>query len=308
MTTPTLLNQLSSQFQQHRERLQAVATRMLASPAEAEDVVQDAWLRLQRGDPHGVDNLGAWLTTVVTRLSLDRLRARSSHREQSLDDGVPEATPTLHDDGTTGPEQTALLADALGPALLLVLDTLSPSERVAFVLHDLFALPFDEIAGMLERSPEAVRQLASRGRRKVSGAHADAVADRQRSRALVDAFLLASRSGDLAGLLAVLAPDVVMHADATAVAAHRAYPSPTSPRMDLERRGRDAVVDAFLGRATQAQTALVEGMPAAIWASDGVPRVLFKLAMRAGVIVAIEVIADPQRVAATRITDIGPRP
>lgn len=298
---------LAARFQSERTRLQALATRMLGSMAEAEDVVQDAWLRLHRGDSASIDNLGGWLTTVVTRLSLDRLRARKSHAEESLDDTNPRNVRTDGDDDGN-PEHAAQLADALGPALLLVLDTLSPAERVAFVLHDMFALSFDDIAGMLERRPDAVRQLASRARRRVTGAHADAVADRQRSRAVVEAFLLASRTGDLDGLLAVLAPDVVMHADASAVSASRAHPSPSAPRMDPERIGRNAVVDAFLGRASQAQTAQVDGLPAAIWAPGGVPRVVIRIAVRDALIVGIDVIADQRQVAAMRIGEIGPLP
>lgn len=297
-------HRLAEQFQSHRARLEAVAFRMLGSHAEAEDVVQEAWLRLNRTDAGEVANLAGWLTTVVTRLSLDLLRARKVRAEEPME-GVPEtALPAV--DGHAGPEHEALLADAVGPAMLVVLDTLAPAERVAFVLHDMFAVPFDEIARMLDRSLEATRQLASRARRRVQGAGVDGIADRERARQVVDAFLLASRTGDLQGLLSLLAPDVVMRADVAAIEGSRDKEG--APVLTRERRGIDAVVGAFLGRAQAAQTALVDGLPAAIWAPGGVPRALFRMTVREGHIIAIDVVADPARVASASVTEIGPLP
>ncbi len=299
-------HRLAEQFQSNRTRLEAVAFRMLGSHAEAEDVVQEAWLRLNRTDASEVGNLAGWLTTVVTRLALDLLRARKVRAEESME-GVPEtALPAA--DAHAGPEHEALLAGSVGPALLVVLDTLAPAERVAFVLHDMFAVPFDEIARMLDRSPDATRQLASRARRRVQGAGIEAMADRERARQVVDAFLLASRTGNLQGLLSLLAPDVVMHADVDAVEGSRDKQGDGAPILARERRGVDAVASAFLGRAQAAQTALVDGLPAAIWAPGGVPRALFRFAVREGRVVAIDVVAEPARVASAKVTEIGPLP
>nr|WP_295375188.1 sigma-70 family RNA polymerase sigma factor [Pseudoxanthomonas sp.] len=299
-------HRLAEQFQSNRARLEAVAFRMLGSHAEAEDVVQEAWLRLNRTDANEVGNLAGWLTTVVTRLALDLLRARKVRAEESME-GVPE-TVLPAADAQAGPEHEALLADSVGPALLVVLDTLAPAERVAFVLHDMFAVPFDEIARMLDRSPEATRQLASRARRRVQGAGEQAMADRERARQVVEAFLLASRTGNLHGLLSLLAPDVVMHADVDAVEGSRDKQGDGAPILARERHGVDAVASAFLGRAQAAQTALVDGLPAAIWAPGGVPRALFRFAVREGRVVAIDVVAEPARVASAKVTEIGPLP
>jgi RNA polymerase sigma factor (sigma-70 family) len=206
---------LAQRFEEHRPRLRAVALRMLASGSEADDAVQESWLRLSRSGSGGIDNLGAWLTTVVSRVCLDMLRSRASRREQP--EGGHLVDLTEHPDGGAGPEHEALLADALGPALQVVLETLAPAERLAFVLHDVFALPFAEIGDILGRSPDAAKQLASRARRRVQGSTPDMSADVPRQRAVVDAFLAASRSGDLDGLVAVLDPDIVLRADATSV-------------------------------------------------------------------------------------------
>ncbi|MBB3276032.1 MULTISPECIES: sigma-70 family RNA polymerase sigma factor [unclassified Pseudoxanthomonas] len=302
----TDLHRLAEQFQSNRTRLEAVAFRMLGSHAEAEDVVQEAWLRLNRADATEVGNLAGWLTTVVTRLALDLLRARKVRSEESMDLVPDAALPAA--DASAGPEHEVLLADSIGPAMLIVLDTLAPAERVAFVLHDMFAVPYEEIARMLDRSVEATRQLASRARRRVQGAGADALADRARARQVVDAFLLASRTGDLQGLLSLLAPDVVLRADVAAVEGSRDSQGDGAPVLARERHGVDAVAHAFLGRAQAGQTALVDGLPAAIWAPDGVPRALLRMAVRDGRIVAIDVIAEPARVASARVTEIGPLP
>src|SRR5436309_11814993 len=206
---------LAREFEANRNRLRAVAYRMLGSMSEAEDAVQECWLRLSRSDTSGVQNLGGWLTTVVARICLDMLRSRNSRREESLEASVPE--PITSRESGIDPEQEALLADSVGLALLVVLDTLNPAERLAFVLHDIFAVPFDEIAPIVGRSPTAARQLASRARRRVQGAATAPDVDLTRQREVVDAFLAASRGGDFDALLAVLDPDVVLRADSAAV-------------------------------------------------------------------------------------------
>src|ERR671916_444096 len=202
---------LAQQFEEHRTRLRAVAYRMLGSLTEADDAVQETWLRLSRTDSDKVENIGAWLTTVVARVSLNMLRSRRSLRETSLDVRVPE--PIIDRADGTDPEHEALLADSVGLALLVVLETLKPAERLAFVLHDIFALPFDDIAQIVDRSPEAARQLASRARRRVRAESAVPDADLETQREVVDAFIAAAREGDFDRLLAVLDPDVVVRAD-----------------------------------------------------------------------------------------------
>ena len=202
---------LAQQFEEHRTRLRAVAYRMLGSLSEADDAVQETWLRLSRIDSDEVENLGGWLTTVVARVSLNMLRSRRSRREEPLDVRMPE--PIVDRADGTDPEHEALLADSVGLALLVVLETLNPAERLAFVLHDMFAVPFDEIAPIVDRSPEAARQLASRARRRVQGENAIPDADLDTQREVVDAFLAAAREGDFEGLLEVLDPDVVLRAD-----------------------------------------------------------------------------------------------
>src|SRR5213079_2942567 len=205
---------LAERFEERRTHVRAVAYRMLGSLSEADDAVQEAWLRLSRSDTSGVENMGGWLTTVVARICLDMLRSRTSRREEPLEASVPE--PITSREGGIDPEQEALLADSVGLALLVVLDTLDPAERLAFVLHDMFAVPFEEIAPIVGRSPVAARQLASRARRRVRGA--EPKPDLKRQRAVVDAFLAAARGGDFEGLLELLDPDVVSRADAAAAA------------------------------------------------------------------------------------------
>src|SRR5436305_2736201 len=202
---------LAEQFEHHRTRLRAVAYRMLGSLSEADDAVQEAWLRLSRSDAHEIENLGAWLTTVVGRVSLNMLRTRRAHREEPLGVHVPE--PIVDRADGTDPEHEALLADSVGLALLVVLETLSPAERLAFVLHDMFAVPFDEIAPIVDRSPEATRQLASRARRRVRGAAPTPDADLDVQWEVVEAFLAAARKGDFDALVAVLDPDIVLRVD-----------------------------------------------------------------------------------------------
>jgi RNA polymerase sigma factor (sigma-70 family) len=271
---------LIERFEAERARLQAVAYRMLGSSTEAEDAVQEAWLRLNRTNPSSVDNLSGWLTTVVARVSLDMLRSRSSRREDPLadDSQLAQATGTGDD-----PEEQAVLADSLGPALLVVLDTLAPAERLAFVLHDLFAVPFDEIAPLVGKSPAAARQLASRARRRIHGAEATSESRTARRREVVEAFLLASRTGNLAALLELLDPDVVLRADEAAVRMGAA----------AEVTGARAVADTFSGRAQHARLALIDGMPGAVWAQAGSAKVAFEFSVSDGKITAIELLADP---------------
>ncbi len=276
---------LAERFEAHRTHLRAVAYRMLGSRSEADDAVQESWLRLSRSDTSVVENLGGWLTTVVARVCLDMLRSRRSRREEPEGAHVPE--PIVSREGGTDPEQEALLADSVGLALLVVLDTLAPAERVAFVLHDLFAVPFDEIAPIVGRSPTAARQLASRARRRVQGAAAVPDADLTRKREVVDAFLAASRGGDFDALLAVLDPDVVLRADSAAVAAGASR----------EVRGARAVAETFKGRARAAQPALVNGAAGAVWAPGGQPRVVFGFTITRGKIVAIDLLSDPAHLA-----------
>ncbi|SFP44495.1 RNA polymerase sigma-70 factor, ECF subfamily [Amycolatopsis arida] len=282
---------LAERFETHRAHLRAVAYRMLGSPSEADDAVQEAWLRLSRSAADEVTNLGGWLTTVVGRVCLDMLRSRTSRREDPLDDHVPET-----DRDAADPERDVLLADAVGPALLVVLDALSPAERIAFVLHDMFAVPFTDIAPIVGRSPTAARQLASRARRRVRGA-AVPDGDRSRQRKVVDAFLAASRGGDFAALLAVLDPDVVLHADEVAVRGAAASADRGAPTLAVEQRGAPTVAETFAGRATAARPALLGGAPGAVWAPDGTPRVAFAFTVRDGRITAIDVVADPDRLA-----------
>ncbi|MGH8840140.1 MAG: sigma-70 family RNA polymerase sigma factor [Jiangellaceae bacterium] len=273
---------LAERFEENRTHLRAVAYRMLGSLSEADDAVQESWLRLSRSDTSGVENLGGFLTTVVARVCLDMLRSRRSRREEPLDLHLPE--PVVSGADGTDPEHQALLADSVGPALLVVLDTLAPAERLAFVLHDMFAVPFDQIAPIVGRSPAAARQLASRARRRVHGATVPD-ADLTRQRTVVDAFLAASRDGDFDALLALLDPDVVLRADHAAV----------QVGASKEVHGAAAVAATFAGRARAARPALVNGVAGAVWAPGGRPRIVFDFTMSDGKIVAIELLADPER-------------
>ena len=278
---------LVERFEENRSHLRAVAYRMLGSASEADDAVQETWLRLSRSDTGSVENLGGWLTTVVGRVCLDMLRSRTSRREEPLD------LPDLADDLAAGPlpEEEALLADSLGPALLVVLETLAPAERLAFVLHDIFGVPFEEIAPIVDRTPAAARQLASRARRRVRGSAEDApAADQTRQREIVDAFLAASRGGDFAALLAVLDPDVALRGDETALRM-----SARSGWLTSEIRGAQAVAKQFAGQAQAAQPALIDGAPGAVWAPAGKPRLVFAFTIEEDKITAITLLADPER-------------
>jgi RNA polymerase sigma-70 factor (ECF subfamily) len=270
---------LSERFEAMRPRLHAIAARMLGSNAEADDAVQEAWLRASRADLEGVDNVEGWLTTVTSRLCLDVLRSRTR--------AVARAETTIETElMVPSPEEDAVLADAIGPALLVVLDALTPPERLAFVLHDLFAVPFEEIAVILQRSPAAARQLASRARRRVQGADRDA--DPERERAIVDAFLAASRTGDFAALVDLLDPDVVFRADEAAAALDGV------PLLV----GAGAVAQAFMGRATTAVSALLDGVLGVAVAPGGRLLVVLEVAIDDGRIVELDAIADPTRLAA----------
>jgi len=284
---------LAERFEGHRTHLRAVAYRMLGTQTEADDAVQEAWLRLSRSDTNSVENLGGWLTTIVGRVCLDMLRSRRSRREQPLGAYTPE--PVLSPEGRMDPEHEAVIADSVGLAMLVVLDTLAPAERVAFVLHDMFAVPFDQIAPIVGRSPTAARQLASRARRRVQGAAAVPDGDRTRHRQIVDAFLAASRDGDFEALLAVLDPDVVLRADRAAVQLGASG----------EVRGARAVAETFAGRARAAQPALVNGAAGLVWASGGRPRVVFGFTIVHGRVVEIVLVADPERIGQLDVTVLG---
>jgi RNA polymerase sigma factor (sigma-70 family) len=273
-------NGLAQRFEEQRAQLRAVAFRLLGSASEADDAVQEAWFRLSRSDADGIDNLRGWLTTVVSRVCLDMLRARTARREEPDDDHFDNVIGRPEDGGD--PEHEALLADALGPALQVVLDTLAPAERLAFVLHDVFAVPFDEIGPILGRSPNAAKQLASRARRRVQGAPAAESADVSRQRAVVDAFLAASRHGDFDQLVAVLDPDIVLRADPAAVRMG-------SPE---EVRGAAAVAQVFSGRALAAQPALVDGSVGITWAPGGQAKVVWEITVKGNQITRIDMLAD----------------
>jgi RNA polymerase sigma-70 factor, ECF subfamily len=279
---------LAEQFETHRRHLRAVAYRMLGSTSEADDAVQEAWLRLSRVDAGAVDNLGGWLTTVVARVSLDMLRSRRSRREEPLGPHVPE--PIVSREGGADPEHEALLADSVGLALLVVLETLSPPERLAFVLHDMFAVPFEEIAPIVDRSPAAARKLASRARQRVRGAAPAPDTDLAGQRKVVDAFLAAARAGDFDALLAVLDPDVVVRVDRGALPAG-------FPR---ELRGAQAVATQALrgGRfAEQAVPAVVNGAAGFVVARGGRTLAVCGCTVAGGRIVEMDLLADRERLA-----------
>jgi RNA polymerase sigma-70 factor (ECF subfamily) len=277
---------LAESFEQQRTRLRAVAYRMLGSLSEADDAVQETWLRLSRSDADAVENLGGWLTTVVARVCLNMLRARRSRREQPLDPRLPE--PIVDRADGTDPEHEALLADSVGLALLVVLETLTPPERLAFVLHDMFAVPFDEIAPIVERSPQATRQLASRARRRVRGAAVASDADLTAQWEVVEAFVAAAREGDFEALVAVLDPDVVLRADpgaASAAGPPQVHGAAAVARQALSWSG----VELTLRRA------LVNGAAALVSSRGGQAVAIGAFTIRGRKIVAIDILADPER-------------
>jgi RNA polymerase sigma-70 factor (ECF subfamily) len=279
---------LPERFEEQRPRLRAVAYRMLGSLTEADDAVQDTWLRLSRSGADGVENLGGWLTTIVARVCLNMLRSRTTRREEAL--GVHLPDPVISPPGVLQPDEEAVLADSVGLALLVVLDTLSPAERLAFVLHDMFQLPFEEIAPMVGRSPTAARQLASRARRRVKGADLPAPdPDLARQRDVVDAFFLAARGGDLGALVALLDPDVVLRADfgARRPAAFRVVRGAAAV-------ARQAVLGALPG--ADLHPALVNGAAGAVVTVGGRPFAVLGFTVAEGRILEIDAIADPERV------------
>lgn len=282
---------LAERFEEHRSRLRGVALRMLGSTAEADDGVQEAWIRLSRTDAGVVENLGGWLTTVVGRVALDLLRSRQSRREDPADDGVDLAGLTGNADD---PEDEAVLADSVGSALLVVLETLAPAERVAFVLHDTFAVPFDEIGAILDRSPDAAKQLAHRARRKVQGTDSTSGPDPARQRTVVDAFLAASRNGDFDALVALLHPGVVLRADRMAV------------RMGSPETitGATSVAAIFSGRALAATPALIDGIVGVMWAVAGRPKVVWDFTVKDGAVISIDMIADADHLACLDIVEL----
>jgi RNA polymerase sigma-70 factor (ECF subfamily) len=299
---------LEDRFEVHRSRLRTIAHRMLGSSTEADDAVQEAWLRLSQGEHGDIQNLGSWLTTVVARVCLDLLRARKSRHEEPLYSDSGDAADVIADpDGDSRPDSQLWLADSIGVALLVVLETLAPAERIAFVLHDLFDIPFDDIAPIVGRTATATRQLASRARRRVQSASAISDADRLRQRQLVDAFLTASRTGDFAALLNTLDPDVVLRADSAAVAAAAANAAQGAPALAPELRGAQAVATAFRGRARGARPALLAGQAAAAWAPGGVPQVIFSFSFGSEKIVSIELIMDPARLSTLDVVLLGER-
>jgi RNA polymerase sigma factor (sigma-70 family) len=285
---------LARRFEEHRGRLRAVAYRMLGSLSEADDAVQEAWLRLSRSNADDVENLGAWLTTVVGRVSLNMLRSRRTKREEPLAVHLPE--PIIDRADGTDPEHEALLADSVGLALFVVLETLSPAERLAFVLHDMFGVPFDEIAPIVNRSPEAARQLASRARRRVQGEHPVPDADLDAQRKVVDAFMAAAHDGDFDALLEVLDPDVVLRVDFGPVGGSR------------EVRGAAAVAGqarTYSQLGLVVHRALVNGQPGAVSLLDGEVFSVGALTVRGGKIVEFDILADPERLRQLDLTILG---
>jgi len=284
---------LAERFEANRAHLQSVAYRMLGSASEADDAVQEAWLRLARSDADAIENLGGWLTTVVARVCLNMLRSRTTRREDPLDAG--DGSVAGGDAADVDPEHEAVLADSVGLALLVVLDTLSPAERLAFVLHDMFAVPFDEIAPIVGRSPAAARQMASRARARVQGAEPDPDVDVARRREIVAAFLAASRGGDFEALVTLLDPEAVLRADAAAV----------EFGAEAEISGARAVAASLSGRAKAAQPALVDGQPGLVWAPGGRTKVVFDFTIVDGRVVSIDLLMDPEHLATLDVELIG---
>ena len=277
---------LAQRFEANRPHLRAVALRILGSPTEADDALQEAWIKVSRAESGGVENIAGWFTTVVARIALDMLRSRRARREDPLDLATIEQSSTAEID----PEAETVLADSLGQALLIVLERLAPQERLAFVLHDMFDVPFDEIAAIVGRSPAAARQLASRARRRVRGATGGD--DVERRLQVVGAFLAAARAGDFGGLLRLLAPDATLSADSVAVA------SGSPPVV----RGATAVAQVFAGRAQTAEVALIDGLPGLIWAPGGRPRVVWQFEISGGLVTQIVSIAARERIGLFALT------
>jgi RNA polymerase sigma-70 factor, ECF subfamily len=276
---------LAARFQEHRPRLRAVAYRMLGSTSEADDAVQEAWIRLSRSNSNEIDNLEAWLVTAVGRVALNMLRSRRRRREESFETRFPD--PIVDPADGVDPEHEALLADSVGLALLVVLETLTPAERLAYVLHDMFSVPFDEIGAMLDRSPEAARQLASRGRRRIRGAHTTPDADAAAQREVVEAFIAAARGGDFDALVALLDPDVVRRVDTGS--------GTIDELTGAENVARQAMAAAQLGLV--ARRALVNGAPGWVSLRDGAVHAIAAVTVRNGRITALHSLFDPERLA-----------
>ena len=289
-------DRLAERFEEQRPRLRAVAYRMLGSLSEADDAVQDTWIRLSRTNADDVENLGGWLTTVVARVCLNMLRSRQSRREEPFGPHVPE--PIIDPVAGVDPEHEALLADSVGLALLVVLEMLAPAERLAFVLHDMFAVPFDQIAPIVDRTPEAARQLASRARRRVQGNTTVGDADPEEQRRVVEAFLAAAREGDFDALVALLDPDIVLRADS----------GPGLPGATLEVRGAAEVAGRALTYARLQllnRPVLVNGMLGMIAYRDGQPFSVGAVTVRGGRIVEMDILADPERLAQLDLTAVA---
>ncbi len=283
---------LARRFETHREHLRRVAYRMLGSAVEADDAVQEAWLRMSRADAGDVDNLGGWMTTIVGRVCLDMLRARNARREEALGAREPERDAGRRHE--RNPQEDVELADSVGLALLVVLETLEPAERVAFVLHDMFDLPFDQIAPIVGRTPVAARQLASRGRRRVRGASKSEV-DRDRKRELVEAFIAAAKAGDFEALVTVLDPDVVFRCDAQAI------------RMGgpAEVHGPSAVAGFFKGRADAAVAGLIDGEVGILVPVKGRMLLVLECGVGAGKITSLDAVADRDALASMALEELG---
>lgn len=283
---------LATCFEETRHHLKSVAYRMLGSVSEAEDAIQETWIRLTRSESENIENLNGWLTTVVARICLDMLRSRKSRREDSLD----ESAFDIPDEGSENPETDFILADSIGQALLVMLDTLTPAERIAFVLHDCFDLPFEEIAPIIDRTGDATRQLASRARRRVRG-RASPQENRKLQQEAVSAFLAASRKGDFDALIKLLNPDVILRADEVAVKTAEANKSNGAPQFKREISGARGVADTFKGKAAAVQLALVNGIVGATWAPQGKPVVAFCFTLENGKISVIDVVMEPEKLA-----------
>ncbi|MBB5119704.1 RNA polymerase sigma 70 [Streptomyces eurocidicus] len=290
---------LARRFEEHRPHLRAVAYRMLGSLSEAEDAVQEAWFKLSRSDVSGVENLGGWLTTVVGRVCLDMLRSRATRREEPLEDGegrVRLPDPVISGPGGLEPEQEILLADSVGLALMIVLQTLGPAERLAFVLHDMFAVPFDEIAPVLGRTPASTRQLASRARRRVQDASPATDTDPAERRTVVDAFLTAARGGDLEALVAVLDPEIVARSDGGTLL-------PSALRRGAAEIAAQAITFARIAEA--ARPVLVNGTPGVVAIADGRVMSVMSFTVRDGKVTALDILVDPERLARIDVEALG---
>lgn len=296
MPTTPASEGLAAQFEEQRQRLRAIAHRSLGSLWDAEDAVQETWIRLQAADSAAIENVPAWLTTVVSRVCIDQLRRRAA-RPEDLGDELPDTAPELFSDS---PDAQVLHAEEVNAALQVILDALGPLERLAFVLHDVFGLSFDDIAPIVERTPTNARQLASRARRRIRGVNVEE--ERKRRGEAVEAFLRASRHGDFGGLLQLLDPEVELRTDTEAVAAASSAADQGAPLLQSRLRGADAVARAFSGRAALVRVALVNGLPGGVYADAGEPRAVYLVRVDSGRITGIDVIASPGRIAELEIT------